>query len=247
MSTVQNPSRAPALAGAPTGRNLLLAALPTADQAALRPHLERVTLATGDVLAATGEPFSHVYFPETCVISLIKRMTTGGAVEAGTIGHEGFAGISVLLDASASAIETVVQIAGTSLRLPALALAEAADARPELRRRLHRYVYAYLAQVSQTAACNRLHTLEERCARWLLMTHDRVDKAESFALTHEFLAIMLGVRRAGVTVAAGALQAAGLISYRRGHIHVLDRKGLEAAACECYAEVRWHFERLAIE
>jgi CRP-like cAMP-binding protein len=171
-------------------------------------------------------------------------MANGSAIEVGTIGNEGVTGISVLLGAHASTNETFVQIPGTAHRVAADELVREIDARPALRHLLNLYAEAYLTQVAQTAACNRLHDIESRCARWLLMTHDRVGQAEQFPLKQEFLAIMLGVRRAGVSVAASALQDAGLIHYTRGSIRVLDRAGLEAVACECYGIVRQHFDRL---
>ncbi len=155
-------------------------------------------------------PLAHVYFPETAVCSIIARMADGAGVEVGTIGNEGLVGLAALLDTAASANQTLAQIPGTALRIPAAGLVAAVDARPALRRLLHRYTQAYLTQVAQGAACNRLHGIEARCARWLLMTHDRVGGADRFPLAQEFLAIMLGVRRSGVTVAAGALHAAGL-------------------------------------
>lgn len=224
--------------------NRLLGALPDDDRAWLAPHLARVPLAVGDVLAEPGEVLAHVYFPETCILSVISRMADGGAVEVGTVGNEGMVDLAVLLDAEASPNQTLCQMPGDACRLPAAALGEAVDTRPAVRRLLHRYAQAYLTQVAQGAACNRLHGIEQRCARWLLMTHDRVGGADTFPLKQEFLAIMLGVRRAGVTVAAGALQDAGLIRYRRGSIRVLDREGLEAATCECYGVIRGQFDRL---
>jgi CRP-like cAMP-binding protein len=225
-------------------RSRLLAALAPDDRAALEPHLEAVALAVGQVLAEPGEPLAHVYFPETAIFSVIHRMADGAAVEVGTVGNEGLVGLAALLEAEASESQTLAQIPGTAVRLPAAVLVEAVAARPALRRLLHRYTQAYLTQVAQGAACNRLHGIEARCARWLLMTHDRVGGADVFPLTQEFLAIMLGVRRSGVTLAAGALQDAGLIRYRRGGIRVLDRAGLEAAACECYGAVRRQYDRL---
>ena len=224
--------------------NRLLRALAPDALAALAPHLERVTLGNGQVLAESGVALGFAYFPETAVISMINRMADGAAVEVGTIGSEGLVGIAALLEADASESQTLTQIPGTALRLSAAALTAAVDAQPALRRLLHRYTQAYLTQVAQGAACNRLHGIEARCARWLLMTHDRVGGADAFPLKQEFLAIMLGVRRTGVTIAAGALQDAGLIRYRRGGIRVLDRAGLELAACECYGVVRRHFDRL---
>jgi CRP-like cAMP-binding protein len=224
--------------------NRLLAALAADDLAALAPHLEEVTLGNGEVLAEPGEPLADIYFPETAIMSVINRMADGAGVEVGTVGNEGLVGLAALLGAEASESQTLAQIPGTALRLPAAVLVAAVDAQPALRRLLLRYTQAYLTQVAQGAACNRLHGIEARCARWLLMTHDRVGGADAFPLTQEFLAIMLGVRRAGVSVAAGALQDAGLIRYRRGGIRVLDRAGLEAAACECYGVVRRQFDRL---
>ena len=225
-------------------RNRLLAALPAEDLAALAPHLGPVSLAIGQVLAEPGEPLAHVYFPGTAIFSVINRMADGAAVEVGTVGNEGLVGLAALLEAEASESQTLAQIPGTAVRLPAAALVAAVEARPALRRLVHRYTQAYLTQVAQGAACNRLHGIEARCARWLLMTHDRVGGADAFPLTQEFLGVMLGVRRTGVTLAAGALQDAGLIRYRRGGIRVLDRAGLEAAACECYGVVRRQYDRL---
>jgi CRP-like cAMP-binding protein len=242
MSTSIPPPRGTLAAG-----NRLLAALTghaPADAAWLAARLESVPLEVGQVVVAAGEPFRHVYFPETAVFSVISRMADGGAVEVGTVGHEGMVGVTAFLEGHASVNETIAQIPGTASRLPAAQLVKGAGARPALRRLLNRYTEAYLTQVAQTAACNRLHAIEARCARWLLMTHDRVRQAEHFPLKQEFLALMLGVRRSGVTVAAGALRDAGLVRYSRGTVRVLDRAGLEAAACECYGIVRRHFDRL---
>ena len=197
----------------------------------------------GQVIARSGEPFRHVYFPETAVFSIISRMDDG-AVEVGTVGNEGMAGVAVFLDTDACVNETVAQIPGTAGRIESARFRDGTATRPELRRLLHRYTEAYLTQVAQTAACNRLHGIEARCARWLLMTHDRVGEAERFPLTQEYLAIMLGVRRSGVSLAAGALRDAGLIQYSRGAIRVVDRAGLERSACACYGIVRRHFDRL---
>ena len=227
--------------------NRLLAALDASaplEAAWLAPQLEPVTLDLGQVIAEPGGSFSHLYFPGTSVLSVISRMKDGGAAEVGTVGNEGMAGVLVLLDADANVNETVTQIPGTATRVAVDGFVEGLESRPVLRRLLHRYTAAYLTQVAQTAACNRLHGIEARCARWLLMTHDRVNEASRFPLTQEYLAIMLGVRRSGVSVAAGALRDAGLIRYSRGAIRVLDRAGLEAAACECYGIVRRHFDQL---
>lgn len=228
----------------PAERNRLLHALPPEDYAWLQPHLERVRLPTRHVLAEQNAPLAHAYFPETGIISLVNRLVDGSTVEVGTIGNEGMAGLGIILDANAVPSVTKVQVAGEFARLPADVMARAAEERPAVRRALNRYTQAFLTQVAQTAACNRAHDIEERCARWMCMTHDRVGGADTFELTHEVLAQMLGVRRAGVTVAAGILQKAGFIRYSRGLVTVLDRSGLEAAACECYGIVRAHFDRL---
>ena len=224
-------------------RNRLLRALPAEDHAWIEPHLEHVALKFKQTLADPNEPFRHVYFIETGVVSVINHIA-GGMIEVGTIGNEGLAGLSVFLDADAIPSQSLVQVAGEAKRVRADIFAAGADERAGLRRVLHRYTQAFLTQVAQTAACNRAHELQERCARWMLMTHDRAGGDDSFPMTHEFLSFMLGVRRAGVTVAAGMLQKAGLISYSRGTVTVLDRKGLEAASCDCYGIVRAHFDRL---
>ena len=230
--------------GSDIARNRLLAALAPEDLASLEPHLERVELPINYVLAEPGQHFSHIYFPESAAISIVTYMADGSGVEVGTMGNEGMAGLPAYLEAEASESRTFCQVRGAALRLPVHLLIAAADARPGIRRLLNRYTQAYLSLVAQGAACNRLHNIEQRCARWLLMTHDRTVGSDELELKQEFLALMLGVRRIGVTIAAGALQDAGLIRYRRGHIRVTDRAGLEAAACECYAVVRTHFDLL---
>lgn len=218
--------------------------LAPAESAWLDGALEPSTLALGDVLAPAAGAFAHVYFPVTSVLSCVSRMGDGTVIEVGTIGSEGMAGLAVILEVDACVNETIAQVAGTALRAPARWFADGLDAHPALRRLLRRYTEAYLTQVAQTAACNRLHGIEARCARWLLMTHDRVEQAPRFLLTQEYLAIMLGVRRGGVSLAASALRSAGLIRYSRGAIRVVDREGLEGAACECYGVVRRQFDRL---
>jgi CRP-like cAMP-binding protein len=237
----------PIAIGQPLAFNRLLAALelnaPT-DAAWLWDNLTIVELELGQILAPADAPFAAVYFPLTAVMSVISRMEDGGAAEVGPVGTAGAVGVGVLLDASPSPNETVAQIPGAALMVDASIMLDGMRERPALRKLLHRYVHEYLTQVAQTAACNRLHGIEQRCARWLLMTHDRVGEADQFPLTQAYLAIMLGVRRAGVTVAAGALQDAGFITYHRGGIHVRDRVGLEGAACECYGVVRRHFDLL---
>ncbi|MEP6992374.1 MAG: Crp/Fnr family transcriptional regulator [bacterium] len=234
----------PFTADAPATSNRLLTALAPEDFEQLVPHLERVDVALLQELAKRGESFTHMYFPESCVMSLVTRMEDGSGVEAGTIGNEGMAGIAAYLEGEASESDTFCQVAGVALRMPVAALLAAAAERHAIRHLINRYVQAYISLVSQSVACNRLHDIEQRCARWLLMTHDRVAEAEVFPLKHEFLALMLGVRRAGVTTAAGALQDRGLIRYRRGIIRIVDREGLVAASCECYRIVRDQFDRL---
>ncbi len=224
-------------------RNHLLRSMSADDYAWIAPQLKRVALKVPDVLAQADESFRHVYFVESAVVSIVNRVATG-MVEVGTVGNEGMAGLSVYLDGGVAASKTFVQVPGDAKRIDADAFLAGTEERPELRRLLNRYTLAFITQVSQTAACNRAHKLEERCARWLLMTHDRIEGENTFPLTHQFLAFMLGVRRSGVTIAAGALQEAGLIKYTRGKITVTDRKGLEEASCECYGIVRSHFERL---
>ena len=239
------PASQPRRAGA-RGNRLIeaLAVLAPSDAAWVATQIEPVELDIGQLIARAGEPFGHVYFPETAVLSIISRMADGTAVEVGTVGNEGMAGVGVFLGADVSVNETVAQIPGTAGRIESTRFVDGAATRPELRRLLNRYTEAYLTQVAQTAACNRLHGIDARCARWLLMTHDRVGEAERFPLTQEYLAIMLGVRRGGVSLAAGTLRDAGLIRYSRGAIRVVDRAGLETAACECYGIVRRHFDRL---
>jgi CRP-like cAMP-binding protein len=223
-------------------RNRILRLLPEVEYAWARPHLSRVQVRTGAVLAAPGEVLPDVYFPETCVASLVSR-TADGAVEVGAVGNEGLVGVNVFLDADAVPTEIRWQIGGEASRIPGAVFAEGARSHPVLHQVLCRYTHALLAQVAQTAACNAVHTVEQRCARWLLMMHDRVDGAGSFELTHEFIASLLCVRRASVTVAATALQRRGLIRCTRGRIAVLDRAGLERAACECPGVMRAHLER----
>jgi CRP-like cAMP-binding protein len=226
-------------------RNRLLSALSPHAYADLQRQSEMCTLDHGHLAYEPGVPVTDLYFPQTAVFSMVREMTDGAGIEVGTIGREGVVGGGVLSGATSMSTRCIVQIPGRAWRIAAPALrdavarslldgAEAADGGAILADLLQRYAQALFEQVTQTAACNRLHALEQRCARWLLMTHDRVD-GDELALTQEFLSYMLGVRRAGVTEACGTLQRSGLIRYRHGHITVVDRAGLEAAACECYA------------
>ena len=225
--------------------NLLLSRLSARDAAELEPHLEEHELAQGHLIVAAGDDFTHAWFPDTAVLSVINRMSDGSGVEIGTIGNEGFAGIGAMLDAPASLHLTIAQIPGVAHSLPIAILVELRAQSESLRRALNQYTCSFIGQVGQTAACNARHDIEQRCARWLLMSHDRVGDTDTFRLKHEYLAIMLGVRRTGVTIAAGALQARGLIRYRRGVIRILDRIGLEERACECYQVVRDQFLNVA--
>ena len=224
--------------------NQLLRGLSAADYALIVPHLRRVTLGVGEMISDANARIRDVFFPETAVLSLILTMADGAAVEAATVGNEGVVGLSAFLGNGAMSTRCLTQIAGDAQRLPAITLLRVLAQSPALGAVLGRYTQAFINQLAQSVACNRLHTIDQRCARWLLMTHDRVGGGDSFDLTQEFLSYMLGVRREGVSGASRALQQLGIISYRRGHISVLDRRGLERAACECYGETRADFARL---
>ena len=228
--------------GTPT-TNRLLDGVAADELERLRPHLEEVPLVQRQTINAPGAAIEQIYFPISGAVSLIASLDEGTAVEVGLIGPEGMVGTPVLLGSETASNEAFVQLAGTALRVATGVLLDAVDQSPGLRRRLLRYAQALSFQIAQSAACNARHVVEERCARWLLAAHDRVD-GNQLGLTHEFLGVMLGVRRAGVTVAAGSLQQAGLIRYRQGQVTVLDRQGLEAAACECYRITRDEYARL---
>jgi len=217
--------------------NRLLASLPRETYRQLAPGLAPVALVFGAVLHEPGAPIREVYFPDRSVVSLLTVVDGRSALEVGLVGHEGMVGIPLALGIGVSPVRALVQGAGSALRMSAAHLRTSLRASPALQRGLHRYAAALMAQITQTAACNRFHRVEARLARWLLMTRDRVGAAQ-FHLTQEFLAHMLGVRRVGVTGAASALQRRGLIGYRRGDIRILEHAGLEAAACGCYALVR---------
>ena len=232
----------PAMA-AGASRNRLLCALPVDEYARLIPALQPVTLETMQLLAEAGAPLRQVYFPETGVISIMRRMRDGTLVEAGLLGCEGVAGVEALLDDAWSPSALVASVPGEGWSLPLETLRRLLPTLPALRVLLHRVTLSLLDQVGQVVACNSLHSVEQRCARWLLMACDRAG-GDEILLTHEVLARMLAVRRAGVTEAALTLQRARVITYRRGRIVVQDRPGLEAAACECYGVVRRHAERL---
>ncbi len=190
------------------------------------------------------QPITHVHFIEAGMVSMLADVDADTAVEIAVVGREGFIGVPVFLGIDTTAIRAFSQIAGEALRLPSDVFVEQVTASPTLRHLVEAYTQSLFEQTAQTAACNRSHSIEKRCARWLLMTHDRVD-GDRFQLTQEFLAQMLGVRRASVTEAAGALQQAGCIRYSRGVIEVVDRSRLEHAACGCYANIRREQERLS--
>jgi CRP-like cAMP-binding protein len=212
--------------------NKLLALLPPADYEKFVSRSENVQLQFGQVLANRSEPMSHVYFPTTGFISLIATVE-GGDLEVGMAGDEGMIGVSLSLGIDGMNTRALVQGAGTAWRMSAPEFHRQLGKGPLLRQEMGRYTHVVMSQFAQTAGCNRYHVVEQRLARWLLMTADRAH-SEFFDITHEFLATMLGVRRVGVTNAAGELQARELIHYSRGHLRILDRKGLEKAACSCY-------------
>ena len=224
-------------------KNRLLGALVSAEQAQIGAHLEPVCLHAHEVLAYPDEPLAHVYFPCDAVVTLLVPMEDGAAVEGATIGNEGLVGLGVFLGDAAPNEEMVVQIPGEAVRMRAADFRRAVACSVQMQTQLQRYTLALLNQLGRTAGCNRLHTVEERCARWLMMSRDRVGR-DTFPLTHESLAGTLGVRRASVTEAAGTFQRAGIIDYHRGCITIRDSAGLEAAACEDYQLSREAYDRL---
>jgi CRP-like cAMP-binding protein len=223
--------------------NRLLGLLPARDYQRLRPHLHRVGLGYRQSLYRANKPLGFVYFIETGVGSLVNTMANGDAAEVGTIGNEGMVGLPLLLGDDRAPTSVYVQVPGAGLRMTAAAFTKELARSASMRAVMHRYVHALFNQVAQSAACNHFHSIEQRCARWLLMTHDRMHSDE-FLLTQEFLAMMLGVQRTGVSVAAGTLQRAGLIRYSRGMVTMLDRRGLQRRACECYKVSKREFDRL---
>jgi CRP-like cAMP-binding protein len=223
--------------------NCLLARLPAAEYDRLRPHLRPTPLKQDEVLHEARAPVEHVYLPTRGVLSALTVLESGAAIEVGTVGNEGLVASTAFLGATTSPHKVVVQVEGDGLRVDAKVLADQARADGPLRDLLIRYHIYFLFQVSQSVACNGLHAVGQRCCRWLLMTHDRAG-SDTFGLTHEYLAIMLGVRRASVSLVLQPLQDRGLIAYHRGSITVADRKGLEEAACECYHLVRDEYDRL---
>jgi CRP-like cAMP-binding protein len=226
-------------------KNQLLALLPDEDFHHLRPHLETVPIHAKQVFCKAGERLRYVYFLNGGVCSLTTVLSNGAMVEAATIGDWGFVGIEAFLgDNPVSLSEAIMQVPDTDAeRLSVEAFRRAVSERPAVRALLGRYLQVVIGQMIQTTACNVRHGVQERCVRWLLMAHDRMHRKD-FILSHEFLAEMLGASRSTVSEVAGKLQAAGLIRYSHGRVIVLDRKGLEAVSCECYAAIHAHFDRL---
>lgn len=223
--------------------NRLLSLLPRREYGRLHPHLQRIPLEYRQSLYQANKPLDFVYFIETGVGSLVNTMSNGQAAEVGTIGNEGVVGLPLLLGDGRAPTSVYVQVPGVGLAMKAGLFEKELMRSATTRMLMLRYAHAFFNQVAQSAACNHFHSLRQRCCRWLLMTHDRM-QAEEFLLTQEFLAMMLGVQRTGVTAAAGALQRDGLIHYRRGHVTILDRRGLQKGSCECYGVSKAEFDRL---
>ena len=217
--------------------NRLLSTLPKNEYERLLPKLKTVNLVLGEELYEPGEAIKYVYFPNDSIISLISELSGTALLEVGMVGNEGMAGLPVFMGVSASSTRALVQGSGTAMRMSSAAVRREANRLGSLHHLLHRYSHSLLTQVSQSSACNRFHLVNARLARWLLMTNDRLG-VEEFPLTQEFLSSMLGVRREGVSKAAGALQAASLIRYSRGMITLLNRRGLEAKSCGCYTIIK---------
>ncbi|MBW4565758.1 MAG: Crp/Fnr family transcriptional regulator [Mojavia pulchra JT2-VF2] len=235
MSVNNNPLKQP--------ENKLLAALPTDEYERLIPHLKFVPLLSGQLIYTPAEPITHVYFPHKAVISLIATMQEGSSVEFALASNEGMAGITTILGDNTTTTTAIVQVPGDGMRMDVDVLISEFKKGGKLQSLLLRYLQALIAEMAQGSACNRLHNLEARFARWLLKVSDRLQSSE-FALTQEFIAQMLGVRRSGVSVAAGTFSQAGIISYSRGRIKILNREALEANCCECYSVIKTEFARL---
>ena len=223
--------------------NRLLGLLPPTDYQRLRPHLRPIALKYRQSLYRANKAIGYVYFIETGVGSLVNTMANGQASEVGTIGNEGVVGLPLVLGDDRTPTSVYIQVPGAGLRMPATLFNKELARSASMRAVMLHYAHAFFNQVAQSAACNQFHSLEQRCCRWLLMTHDRMQSNE-FLLTQEFLAMMLGVQRTGVTAAAGALQRAGLIRYARGIVTILDRRSLMRRACECYGVSKREFDRL---
>jgi CRP-like cAMP-binding protein len=227
----------------PATRNLILNALTRPEYESLTPHFEPVKLWSGEVLYRPDEPITHVYFPSRGTVSIVAGFEDGGIVEVGMVGNEGMFGVCVFLGSVSTPLLAQVQLPGDGMRMRADVLKREFQKGGQLQDMLLRYTQAFITQVAQTAGCNRAHQLDGRLARWLLMCQDRAH-SEMLELTQEFIATMLGARRASITEAAIQLRGEGLISYRRSHITIVDRAGLEAKSCECYAIEKREFARL---
>jgi len=223
--------------------NRLLGILASRDYARLRPHLERIPLAHRQFLYRPNKPIEFVYFIETGVGSLVNTMANGDAAEVGTIGNEGVVGLPLVLGDDRAPTSVYVQVPGAGLRMRATLFNKELARSASMRTVMLHYGHAFFNQVAQSAACNQFHSLAQRCCRWLLMTHDRM-QSDEFRLTQEFLAMMLGVQRTGVTAAASRLQRAGLIRYTRGNVTIIDRCGLMKRSCECYGVSKKELDRL---
>jgi CRP-like cAMP-binding protein len=230
-------------ASAQTGRNRLIAALPPAEAERWLPRLESVDMPLGSVLYESGGTLRHVYFPTTSIVSLLYVMENGASAEIAVVGNEGIVGVSLFMGGESTPSRAVVQSAGHGFRLQADTMKREFDRAGPVLHLLLRYTQALITQMAQTAVCNRHHTLDQQLCRWLLLSLDRL-RGNELVMTQELIANMLGVRREGVTEGALKLQHAGLISYARGHITVLDREGLEKRSCECYAVVKKEYDRL---
>jgi len=226
--------------------NRLLRALSAEARMRLSSIVQEVSLPLGHVLYDSGGSLEHVYFPSTCVVSCLYTMHDGSTAEMALVGNDGVIGVTSFLGGAAPPHRAVAQIAGDALKIPAESIRAEFARNGSLQDVLLRYTQALIVQISQTAVCNRLHSVEQRLCRWLLLCHDRVNSAE-ISMTHEYIANMLGGRRESVTVAAGHLQDMGLIHYSRGHITIVDRKNLELMVCECYRTVEDEYERLFVE
>lgn len=227
-----------------TTQNLLLKVIPQALSEKLAPHLEKVSLHLGDRLHEPGEEICELYFPLDCVLSITMTMSDGTTAETGLVGNREVIGVNAFMGGSETTQTTyIVQHAGSAIKIDASVLLKEFDVNKDLRDVMLRYTQAFIAQISQTTACNSLHKIDQRLARWLLEVHDRVE-GDELALTQEFMADMLGVRRAGVTQTAQKLQEQGLIHYHRGHIRILDRSGLEDYSCECFHTLQKEYDRL---
>ena len=222
--------------------NQILASIPARQYKRLQADLEPVELKFGQVLYVPGKPISHVYFPLDCLISLLTAVDKRRTLEVGMVGNEGMAGMPFILGMGVSGVRAIVQGGGSALRMGSRAFRIEFNRNLPLQEGLYRYTYALMAQISQTAACNRFHDAEQRLSRWLLMTRDRVGSDE-FLLTHEFLGHMLGLRREGVTEAAAELKRRKLINYSRGNMQILNPRGLKASSCSCYQIVKTVFDR----